>query len=55
MIGKLIFFKSIVNIVYNLQNRDLNPEKLQKTLDFETKDRDAIVLGNGNPEKYVNF
>ena len=55
MIGKLIFFKSIVNIVYNLQSQDLNPKKLQKTLDFETKDRDAIVLGNGNPEYYKNF
>jgi hypothetical protein len=30
MIGKLIFFKSIVNIVYNLQSQDLNPKKLQK-------------------------
>jgi hypothetical protein len=55
MIGKLIFFKSIVNIVYNLQNHYLNPKKLQKTLDFETKNRDAIVLGNGNLEKYRKF
>ena len=56
MIGKLIFFKSIVNIVYNLQSQDLNPKKLEKTLDFETKDRDAIVLGNGgNPERYLKF
>jgi hypothetical protein len=55
MIGKLIFFKSIVNIVYNLQSQDLNPKKLQKTLDFETKDRDAIVLGNGNPQRYLKF
>jgi hypothetical protein len=55
MIEKLIFYKSIVKILYNLKNQDLNPKKLEKTLDFETKDRDAIVLGNGYSQKYVKF